>query len=100
METSHEADGRSWDRHRRVRMKSCTGDQGVAPAVLCLLVVALAAACGGSGGTALPTYSPSGVSHGSLVVAGHERTYRLFRPPSLDPKRAAPLVFALHGFSF
>jgi len=34
------------------------------------------------------------------MVDGHERTYRVFRPTSLDPTRPAPLIFALHGASF
>jgi polyhydroxybutyrate depolymerase len=41
--------------------------------------------------------SPSAVQHASIRLDGQERTYRLFRPPSLDPKRPVPLVVALAG---
>jgi polyhydroxybutyrate depolymerase len=47
---------------------------------------------------AKPTPIPSGVQHPSLMVDGQKRTYRLFLPPSLDPKRPAPLVLVLHAF--
>ena len=57
------------------------------------------AACGGSAATLTPSpaHSPSAVQHASLTVNGQQRTYRLFRPPSLDPTSTAPLVLALHG---
>jgi polyhydroxybutyrate depolymerase len=64
------------------------------------VLIATATACGGSVGTALPSHAPSGVSHGTLVVDGQSETYRVFRPPSLDPKVPSPLVLALHGSSF
>ena len=54
-------------------------------------------ACSGSLPTAGPSLSPSGVQHASLVVDGHKRTYRLFRPPTLDLTRPPSLVLALHG---
>lgn len=50
------------------------------------------AACGGS-----PAPSkPSPILHGHISVAGQQRGYRLFRPPSLG-SRPAPLVILLHG---
>lgn len=33
-----------------------------------------------------------------MVVEGRVRTYRVYRPPSLDPHRAVPLVVVLHAF--
>jgi polyhydroxybutyrate depolymerase len=63
---------------------------GIAAIVLGPLVLA---SCGGS--AAAPR--PSGVQHASLTIAGLNRTYRLYIPPSLDPKQPAPLVVMLHG---
>ena len=54
------------------------------------------ASCGGVAAT--PTTSPRaiGVQHASLIVDNIKRTYRLYVPPSLDPKQPAPLVVLLH----
>jgi polyhydroxybutyrate depolymerase len=57
----------------------------------------LAACGGGSVAAPVPVQSPTAVQHATLMVNGHKRTYRVFRPPSLDMKQAAPLVLALHG---
>jgi polyhydroxybutyrate depolymerase len=38
----------------------------------------------------------SGVQHASLTIDTIKRTYRLYVPPSLDPKQPAPLVVLLH----
>jgi polyhydroxybutyrate depolymerase len=57
----------------------------------------LAACGGGSVAEPVSTQSPSAIQHATLMVGGHKRTYRLFRPPAVDPKRLAPLVLALHG---
>ncbi|HXH20399.1 MAG TPA: PHB depolymerase family esterase [Dehalococcoidia bacterium] len=40
---------------------------------------------------------PPGLSEGSIASGGRQRTYRLYVPASLDPRRPAPLVVALHG---
>jgi polyhydroxybutyrate depolymerase len=61
------------------------------------LSLGLAACGGGSVAVPAPTRNPSAVQHASLTVDGHQRTYRLFRPPSVDSKQTAPLVLALHG---
>ncbi len=54
--------------------------------------------CGcGSQSTSTMTSSPAAVQHGKIIVGGYARTYRLFRPPSLEPKHAAPLVILLHA---
>lgn len=58
-----------------------------------------AASCGGSAATPKVTSLTSGVQHASLVVDGVKRTYRLYLPPTLDPKQPAPLVVHLHGCS-
>jgi polyhydroxybutyrate depolymerase len=54
-------------------------------------------ACGSSAATPQAKPSPSAVQNGSLTIAGVKRTYRLYIPPSLDPKQLAPLVVHLHG---
>src|SRR5712691_11336827 len=55
--------------------------------------------CGcGSQSTSTMTSSPAAVQHGKIIVGGYARTYRLFRPPSLEPKHAAPLVILLHAW--
>jgi polyhydroxybutyrate depolymerase len=63
--------------------------------VIPTLLAVLLGACGQQ--QASPKASPSGgaVQHGSLTSDGLKRTYRLFIPPSLDQKRAAPLVVLL-----
>jgi polyhydroxybutyrate depolymerase len=56
------------------------------------------ASCGGSAASFKPNPSPStGVQHASLTVGVVERTYRLYIPPSVDPKQPAPLVVGLTG---
>lgn len=37
------------------------------------------------------------MTHGQLSVSGQPRTYRLYRPSSVDPHKPAPLVLILHG---
>lgn len=69
---------------------------------LCLLAAISigAGACGGP--TATPpgheAQSP-GAQKGTLTITGEARTYFLFRPPSLDVDKPAPLVLALHGYT-
>jgi polyhydroxybutyrate depolymerase len=62
-----------------------------------VLLSVCVASCGGSAAT--PKVSPitSGVQHASLTIDGVKRTYRLYIPPSLDPKQPAPLVVKPHG---
>jgi polyhydroxybutyrate depolymerase len=36
---------------------------------------------------------------GYITVEGVQRAYVVFRPPSADPARPAPLVIALHGYT-
>src|SRR4029077_7097547 len=67
---------------------------------LFVVLLTFAAACGPFVGSAVPSHGPNGVSHGSLVSDGRAGTYRLFRPPNLDPNRPAPLLLVLHGSSF
>jgi polyhydroxybutyrate depolymerase len=63
------------------------------------IVIALClASCGGSAAAPTPSPSPRPVDNGLLTVDGHDRTYRVFVPPSLGPKQTAPLIIALHGF--
>jgi polyhydroxybutyrate depolymerase len=70
----------------------------------CRLVLALIAAlalvgCSGPFAGDTSSQSSNRVQHASLSIGGENRTYRLFRPPSLDPKRPAPLLVALAGCS-
>jgi polyhydroxybutyrate depolymerase len=65
--------------------------------LLCVFLLTSLASCGGSAVKPTATSSPSIARHGSLTVDGLKRTYRLYIPPSLDPKQAAPLVFVLTG---
>jgi polyhydroxybutyrate depolymerase len=64
-----------------------------------LLAVLALSGCGSSatsaGGTASP--SPISIQHGKITIGGQARTYRLFRPASLDAQHPAPLVLLLHG---
>ena len=39
------------------------------------------------------------LKHSQIIVAGHPRTYRVYRPPTVDPRSPAPLVLILHGNS-
>jgi polyhydroxybutyrate depolymerase len=64
--------------------------------VVCVFLSICVASCGGSAATPKANPSPtSGVQHASLTIGGAKRTYRLYIPPSLDLKKAAPLVVAL-----
>ena len=67
-----------------------------------ILAIGLSLGLGACGGAAAPSArssspSPSAVQHRSLSVDGQKRTYRLFRPASIDPTRPVALVFVLHG---
>ena len=37
------------------------------------------------------------LKHGKITVAGQQRTYRVYRPSTVDPNAPAPLVLILHG---
>ena len=37
------------------------------------------------------------MTQGAITVAGQRRSYRVYRPSTLDPKAPAPLVLILHG---
>jgi polyhydroxybutyrate depolymerase len=67
--------------------------------ILLAVTAAVVAACGGSSSS--PSANPRAplVTHGQLSVHGQQRTYRLYRPSSVDPRTAAPLVLVLHGNS-
>jgi polyhydroxybutyrate depolymerase len=65
--------------------------------VVSVFLTICVASCGGSAATPKASRSSSGVQHASLTIDGQTRTYRLFIPPSLDPKQPAPLVVKLHG---
>jgi polyhydroxybutyrate depolymerase len=60
-----------------------------------LLAICLAS-CDGSAATPAASPTPSGVQHASITVNGLKHIYRLYVPPSLDLKQAAPLVLLLH----
>jgi polyhydroxybutyrate depolymerase len=62
---------------------------------VCVFLPICVVSCGGSAATPLTSPITSGVQHGSLTSDGLKRTYRLFIPPSLDRKHAAPLVVLL-----
>jgi polyhydroxybutyrate depolymerase len=67
--------------------------------VFAFLTVAVSA-CGGSTAAApTPSTSPTAIHHATVTVSGVPRTYTVFRPPSLDPAKLAPLVVALHGYT-
>lgn len=61
-----------------------------------LLSVSIIAACGGSAPALPARLSPGTTQHAKITINGQVRTYRLFRPASLDPKHASPLVMVLH----
>jgi polyhydroxybutyrate depolymerase len=69
--------------------------------LLTVTLIALSAAVSGCGGTtgSSPSAAPHAplVTHGALAVSGQQRTYRLYRPASVDPHAPAPLVVVLHG---
>ncbi len=52
-----------------------------------------------------PTDCCGGLAHqeppqiGRITLGGVERTYVVFRPPSLNPKQQAPLIIAMHGYT-
>ena len=63
-----------------------------------LLTLVVVAACGGSAASSLPTPTPSQGPWQSamLTINGQVRSYTLFRPPSMDLSKHAPLVMLLH----
>ena len=63
----------------------------------CAFLSICVVSCGGSAATPRTSPFTSGVQHASLTVDGLVRTYRLYVPPSLDPKQPAPLVLMLAG---
>jgi polyhydroxybutyrate depolymerase len=65
---------------------------------VCVYLSICVASCGGSAATPKAIPSSSAIRHASLTIDGQKRTYRLYVPPSLDPKQAAPIVVALTGF--
>lgn len=68
--------------------------------MLLTAVASLLAACGGSAGSSPATgVNASNLQHSRITVAGQQRTYRVYRPSSVDPKAPAPLVLVLHGNS-
>jgi polyhydroxybutyrate depolymerase len=69
------------------------------PVLLAVLAVLAICACGTTptSAGASPSPSPTSIQHGKITVGGQARTYRLFRPPSLDAQHPAPLVLLLHG---
>lgn len=68
------------------------------PTILLPLVAVAIAACGGSAAS-VPSANPRAplLTHGQLGVGGQQRTYRLYRPSSVEPHKPAPLVLILHG---
>ena len=68
---------------------------------LCVFAVLIlgASACGGSVATATPHSSPSAVQNATFKVNGEVRSYTVFTPLSLDPKKQVPLVVAIHGYT-
>lgn len=68
--------------------------------MLFVAMVGVVSGCGG-GGTASPSAASRVplVTHETITVSGQPRTYRLYRPASVDPRTPAPLVLVLHGNS-
>ena len=64
-------------------------------AIVAVMASLVLSGCGSSA-TSAPTPSPTAIQHGRLTVGGLARTYRVFRPPALDPQHPAPLVLLLH----
>lgn len=54
------------------------------------------AACGSAATSPTVTSAPS-LKHSQITVAGQQRTYRVYRPPTVDPRTPAPLLLILHG---
>jgi polyhydroxybutyrate depolymerase len=65
--------------------------------VIVLLTICAASSCGGSAAAPKASASMGGVQYASITIGSLKRTYRLFIPPSLDPKQSPPLVVALVG---
>lgn len=55
-----------------------------------------AASCGSSTVAPTVTSAPT-LEHSRITVAGQQRTYRVYRPATVDPNTPAPLVLILHG---
>ena len=58
-----------------------------------------AGACGGSVATRTPSQSPSAIQNATMTFSGELRSYTVFSPLSLDPKKLVPLVVAIHGYT-
>lgn len=63
-----------------------------------LVPLAAIAACGGASSASRPA-APGAplLVHAQLSVAGQQRTYRVYRPGTVDSHTPAPLVLVLHG---
>ena len=64
----------------------------VASSIACVA----AASCGSSGSSPAVSSAPV-LRHSRITVASQQRTYRVYRPPTVDPHSPAPLVLILHG---
>ena len=62
-----------------------------------IAVVVLAVACSTGGSTLTQSLPAPPVIHGQLSFAGQTRSYRVYVPPTLDPRRPAPLVVVMGG---
>lgn len=68
----------------------------VLAAVVTFVTCVAVAACGSSSSSPAASSAPV-LKHSQITVAGHQRTYRVYRPSSVDPNAPAPLVLILHG---
>ena len=65
---------------------------------ICVLACGVAASCGSSRLSPAVSSAPV-LRHSQISVAGQQRTYRVYRPSTVDPSAPAPLVLILHGNS-
>lgn len=80
--------------------RSSTGRAGarILAVVASLIACVVAASCGSSGSSPGVSSAPV-LKHSQITVAGQQRTYRVYRPSTVNPNAPAPLVLVLHGNS-
>lgn len=66
--------------------------------VATLIACVVAVSCGSSGSSPAVSSAPV-LKHSQISVAGQQRTYRVYRPLTVDPSKPASLVLILHGNS-
>ncbi|MBV8527138.1 MAG: hypothetical protein JOZ75_02360 [Candidatus Dormibacteraeota bacterium] len=64
--------------------------------LVAIIVSVVAGSCGSSPASPTVTSAPA-LKHSQITVAGQQRTYRVYRPPTVDPRTPTPLLLILHG---